>query len=266
MFTITLLNQKGGGGKSTVCQALAVAAHLDGKSVAIVCPNHDHAETEYKRDLGVRAYKWEPKTKVCTCYDREWLKSLANKNITLPHCQDGCPYLGQYELRKGKIGLYQYQHLTLNGGELLKKYDLIIIDESFLSVVLQELVITAGNLRQFRKHLESLDTADPALPLVSAVLRVVQNTKASQQDIRGADLLEMIQSNLVGHTLEQVMELASLSKYATRTWHLTDEQIDKLENPQALPKHFFGRLLEGLRHDSQLPNPHVDFGLASGKT
>jgi chromosome partitioning protein len=36
MFTITLLNQKGGGGKSTICQALAVAAHLDGHSVAIL--------------------------------------------------------------------------------------------------------------------------------------------------------------------------------------------------------------------------------------
>jgi chromosome partitioning protein len=36
MYTITLLNQKGGGGKSTLCQSLAVAAHLQGRSVAIL--------------------------------------------------------------------------------------------------------------------------------------------------------------------------------------------------------------------------------------
>ncbi len=36
MYTITLLNQKGGGGKSTVCQSLAVAAYLDGHGVAVL--------------------------------------------------------------------------------------------------------------------------------------------------------------------------------------------------------------------------------------
>lgn len=36
MYTISLVNQKGGGGKSTLCQSLAVAACLDGKSAAIL--------------------------------------------------------------------------------------------------------------------------------------------------------------------------------------------------------------------------------------
>ena len=36
MYTVTLLNQKGGGGKSTICQSLAVAACLDGHSAAIL--------------------------------------------------------------------------------------------------------------------------------------------------------------------------------------------------------------------------------------
>ena len=54
MYTIALVNQKGGSGKSTFIECLAVAAHLDKKSVAIL-----------DLDPQGSAYKWSKRREDC---------------------------------------------------------------------------------------------------------------------------------------------------------------------------------------------------------
>jgi chromosome partitioning protein len=50
MKTIEFLNQKGGAGKSTLCQELAVCADLEGKKVAILDHDEQGSITQWGKD------------------------------------------------------------------------------------------------------------------------------------------------------------------------------------------------------------------------
>lgn len=229
-------------------------------NVAIVVGTHDLAAKEWQPNL-IDPYVWQPRTILCTCYDRRLLQQAGKLGVTVPACHPECPYEVQRHACKGKITIYQYNHLYLNKGERLAHADLIIIDENPLGVLLQEHSATHYELRDLIDHIQQGARPDAALPLLVALLRVGNGHTSDSNSLRGADLLMAIEREL-DTNLATALHAAKTSRYAS--------VAPIVPTSRALPRvpYFLGKLIAALEQAlacQQYGNSSLDFGRYSHK-
>ena len=241
---ITAIRATPGLGKTTVAAHRARALHTDGQTVAIAVPSHQIADEEWRTRIH-DAFIWQARTKLCTCYPPDYLVAVTAKGYALPECVAGCPYLDQYEQRRGRITIYQHNHLHLNDGELLDGADLVIIDESPLGMLLAEHSIGQDALRRLGNRLAKETTPDPALPLLRALWRVAHTTRRHARSLRGPALRDALTQVLGAEQLEQAIADAGTSHTATRR-----RKADGITPADQLPPLFFGAMLDALQHDT----------------
>jgi hypothetical protein len=248
--TVTALRAVPGLGKTEAATRLTNELHAQGRSVVFVAPSHDHAAHELAPRLDA-PFVWQARLKLCTCYDPGELEGWAAKGYALPECVYGCPYLEQFERSRGKVIIYQHNHLHLNHGELLARADVVFIDESPIGALLEEHTATQDDLRQLGNRMRSGDEPDPALALIRALWTVGHTQKAAQRSLRGMRLRDALQEALGGTLpIADAIAAARTSFYAAR--HKKADGITSAEN---LPKLFFGKMLDALEHDME-PGQH----------
>lgn len=229
-----------GMGKTTAGADAANRATAAGLRVAIVAPNHKHAQHEWAERLA-DPYIWRPRKALCTCYETSDLAEWGNRGYAAPPCTDpACPYRLQHAVANGKQVIFQYAHLTLRGGELLNGYDLVIIDESPAGALLQETAVSLAELQGLARR----DAA--CAPLCNALVKVA-NTHY-MKEIFGPDLIQ------------------SLRRYCDLDQALADATFSPSSRPHPpaptapdipaakLPRVFLPDLLQALTHDAERPD------------
>ncbi len=246
---VTIVRATMGLGKTHAAALLANERYTAGDSVAIVAPSHELAESEWAPRL-TRAFIWRSRLDLCTCYDRAYLESLAGLGYALPDCEPECPYIKQYDQRRGIITIYQHNHLHLNGGKLLAGYDVVIIDESPIGALLEEERRGPDDLRRLLNRAVP-DVSEPAKPLLRALADVGRAVPPSRSSLRGEPLLQALRQALP-LPLDEAIQAAKTSTLAHE--HLPADGITPAEH---LPPLFLGRLIRALEHDSQPDTPNT---------
>lgn len=256
---VTVINAIMGLGKTHTGHEVAEELHRQGQRVAIVAPNHAHAQNEWGARLGALGFVWQPKSRLCTCHDRQTLAKLGALGYRLPNCDplNNCPYQAQHDQKEGKITVYQYNHLHNNDGELLTGYDVIFIDESPASSLLEAHTVGHDDIRTLLNRLNNRDELDPAFKLVKALYRTAKDTKPTNSDLRGAGLVDVLGAYLNDEPLLELIAEARQSGAA----HKHPAAPDNIP-ASALPPIFFGKMLDALERTAKHPE-HGD-GLAWG--
>ena len=234
-------------GKTTAGTNLANMLHMSGKTVAIVASDHRIAQEEWAPVLS-DAFVWKPKTKLCTCYDQEYLKLLSLLGYTLPKCKEECAYQEQYEQRKGKITIYQHNHLHLNNGELLIHSDVIIIDESIFDSLLEERHATQTAIVTLLNKARNITPIDPALLLIQAFDHASQAARKKGKMLLGQEVI-----SLLAETMGGIDKLQDAVKQAKSSSLANPRPLGPKEIPENLMPQFFGKMLEALEHDLENP-------------
>ncbi len=248
--TVTVFKATPGLGKTHAAAELANQLwHLD-RTVAIVAPSHELAETEWAPRL-TRAFVWQSREKLCTCYEPAYLAAWTRLGYALPKCQHDCPYRQQYLARKGRITIYQHNHLHLNHGEILKDADVVIVDESPLPALLEEETRTLAEIRGLLKQCGTDGQNDPATPLLRALDAVGQILTPSRTSFRGQPLIDAVRAALPV-PLEDAIAAARTS-FLGKEHHPADGDTA----PERMVPLFLGRLLRALVHDMQPNTPNT---------
>jgi hypothetical protein len=263
--TVTVLNATMGLGKTHQGADLALQEHQAGRRVAIVAPSGDHAVNEWAARLGPVSYIWKAKKATCTCYPGHFLDKLGTLGYTLPECKEGCPYLAQFDACEGRIPIFQHNHLHINHGKLLIGYDLVIVDESPFSSLLESRTARSDDVRKLWNRLANPKqptlTLDPALPLLAALWHVGYHAKPGRTSLRGRALVEAIEAQLGGQSLLAAIEAAKQSPVAEPR-QLPPVHALTTKDAGSLPPIFFGRLLLALEQTARRPDHGA--GLAWG--
>lgn len=258
---VTVIRATPGLGKTEAAAQRALELHASGKEVAVVAATHELAHTEWEQRLGPHGFVWQSRTNLCTCYTQRHLEILMERGYPLRPCSEGCPYHEQHKAREGKITIYQYNHLYLNGGRLLSGADVVIIDESPLDALVQEHHVTRFELERLAERLESQRHHDPASPLVAALVQVAHHyCPSGRVSLHGTSLLERLRAALPeGLDLLSAIAQARTSPIAQRT-AIATRNID----PAHLPRRFLKLFLDVLEHD--VGNPEGNTLLAYAHT
>jgi len=240
-------------GKTHAAADLANELHAAGKTVAIVAPTLKMAIDEWLPRLA-DGFVWRSRLAICTCYDRAYLASLSAKGYPLPKCLPSCAYRQQYFQRAGRTTIYQHNHLFLNDGKLLAGEDVVIIDESPLSALLEEHTAGHDEVRKLMNRIDSNDARDyarvpdPARPLVGALYTVGKAYARHAQPLHGAALRSALSEVLVDGDLARAIAAASTSKYA-KPAPAPEQNDNGAQDAERLPVQFFPKLLAALTHD-----------------
>ena len=227
-----------GTGKTTAAARMANATTAAGLRVAIVAPNHEHARREWAERLD-NPFIWQPRKNLCTCFTSEDLDEWGRKGYAAPPCTDPeCAYRRQKQAAQGKQVVFQHVHAGLRGGELLLGYDLVIIDESPIGGLLQEVAVTLGEL-------EGLGRRAPACaPLCNALVKAAN--KHYHHEAYGPALVDTLHRYC---DLDQALVDAQASDEAR-----PHKPADGNKPAADLPRRFLPDLLAALCHDVEHPD------------
>ena len=240
---VTIIRATPGMGKTHTAAQIANNLHASGKNIAIVAPTLAMANDEWLPRLN-QAFVWRSRLDICTCEDKEYLRQLSNLGYVLPKCSDDCPYKHQYTQRNGHIAIYQHNHLHLNDGKLLDNADIVIIDESPLSALLEEQTVTLEDIRVLKNRLTSSN--DPAVPLLHALWCAAKDHGKREESLHGTQLLLAL-ADTNNESIIGMIESAEQSMIAIKHPLPPD-------NRELLRKQFLADLLIALKHDTQHTN------------
>ena len=230
-------------GKTHAAARHAIERHQAGDTVAIVAQTVDAAYLEWQARIP-GAMVWRSRLEICECYDRAWLKKIAELGYTLPKCKEGCCYKRQYTDRLNRVCIYQHNHLSLDGGEILKGTDLVIVDESPFNALIEEETASLDDLRTLGNRLTKPGRDDPAVPLLRALWKVAKDHGRQSDSLHGIALHDALCA-IVGDDLASVIAAARKSP---ATMPLVPEQ-----QHVELTRQFLGGLLDALDHDMRNP-------------
>lgn len=237
---VTVVKATPGMGKTEAAAAL-VRVLQSPRRIAIVAPSKEHAAAEWLPRLADSdPFIWRARHDICTCYPSGVVEELERRGYAVECMSEDCPYKQQLAERAGRIAIYQYPHLILNGGRLMSDYDLVIVDESPLAALLSERTATPGELRKLARRMPA---GDPGRPLALA-LGQVADTRPTGKDLSGPDLLTAL-AEYIGD-VAQAIRAAQTSDLAT----MHPVAPKNIDDPARLPRQFWGRLLQALSHDA----------------
>lgn len=235
---VTAIRATMGLGKTHAAAAHALARHRAGHMVAIAAPTHKIAE-QWAAMLDGAGFVWQPREVLCDCHDLDYMKRMAELGYSLP-CTYDCDYKAQHAKAKGKIVIFQHNHLHLDGGELFKGYETIIIDESPLSALMPLHVATLDDLRTI---INRAPADDPAQPLLAALYDVGKARGRKTEMLRGTELHSALADRLGGpQALQTALDAAQASPYA----QIRPRAPEYTQQDYACPQ-FLGLLLDALR-------------------
>lgn len=239
--TVTNICAIPGLGKTYYGADCARSLHAAGKRVAVAVPTHNVACEEWA-PLVPDAVHWQPRSALCTCYQARYLEKLGELGYRLPDCRPGCPYQRQREASKGKIVLYQHNHLHLYGGKLLEGVDVVIVDESPIGALLQEYEATQADLKKQVRQLGEREGL--AVTLINALMQIPRDAKS----LSGEQIIGRLHE-LLGDDLIQIVTDVCNSQAAAQP-----PPPEPTTDLSTLPTAIFGKIVRALAHDLRFPN------------
>lgn len=242
---VTAIRATPGLGKTFEGAQQAWQLHRQGTRVAVVVQNHRQAE-EWKQAFDTahqgEVLIWQPKTKICTCNDRDRLVKAARLGYQLPGCREGCPYRAQEAEAEGKIVIFQAQHLFLKKGQRLAGMDVLIVDENPMNALLEEHTATQEDLAGLI-DVVATEGDTPLLKLLQALHTVGRSyPRDATASLRGRRLLEQLED-----VLDPADDLGDLITKASESPHARQER--PLLDAGPLRRQFLYGLVEALTHD-----------------